>query len=73
MGRFRVVRGPGIIGMYPDLEAIKAALRGGRVDRYIIEEIAAAGEPLSSGYSCERWGTAFVWPNGTVELNQERP
>jgi hypothetical protein len=73
MGRYRVVRGPDILGTYPDLEAVEAALRGTRPGRYIVEEVAAAGELLPSGYSCERWGVALVRPDGTWEYEPEQP
>jgi hypothetical protein len=73
MGRYRVVRGPDVIGTFPDLEAVETGLRGARPGRYVIEEVAAAGGLLPSGYSAERWGVAMVWPDGSVELEPERP
>jgi hypothetical protein len=73
MGGFRVVRGQDIVGTYPDLEAIAVALRGARPGRYVIEEVAAAGQLLPSGYSAELWGVAQVMPDGTVEIEPDRP
>jgi hypothetical protein len=73
MGRYRVVRGPDIVGMFPDLEAIETGLRGEQPGRYVIEEVAAAGGLLPSGYSAELWGVAQVMPDGTVELEPDRP
>jgi hypothetical protein len=73
MGSFRVVRGIDIIGAFPDFEAIKTGLRGEQPGRYMIEEVAAAGGLLPSGYLAERWGVALVWPDGTVELKPDRP
>jgi hypothetical protein len=73
MGRYRVVRGSDIVGTFPDLEAVEMSLRRARPGKYIIEEVSAAGELLPSGYSCERWGSAFVRPGGVVELEPEKP
>jgi hypothetical protein len=73
MGRYRVIHGQDIIGMYPDFESLTAVLRGARPGRYVVEEVAAAGGLLPSGYSAELWGVALVWPDGTVEIEPDRP
>jgi hypothetical protein len=49
MGRYRVIRGSDIIGVYPSLEAVEMSLRRARPGKYIIEEVSAAGELLPSG------------------------
>jgi hypothetical protein len=73
MSHYRVVQGSGIIGTFPNLEAIVASLRGERSGRYLIEEVATAGQVLPSDHSCQKWGTALVMPDGSVELEPERP
>jgi hypothetical protein len=73
MGHYTVVRGSDIIGTFPDLEAVETGLRGARPGRYVVEEVAAAGGLLPSGYSAELWGVAQVMPDGTVEIEPDRP
>jgi hypothetical protein len=73
MSHYRVVQGSGIIGTFPNLEAIAAALRGERSGQYIIEEVTTAGQLLPSDHSCQKWGFALVKPDGSVELEPERP
>jgi hypothetical protein len=51
------------------VEAIEEAIRAGEPGRYHIDEIAA--DPLPSGHTSRRWGTAIKQPDGAVTLEPD--
>jgi hypothetical protein len=51
------------------VESVEGAIRAGGPGRYHVDEIAA--EPLSSGHTSRRWGTAIKRPDGAVTLDPD--
>ena len=51
------------------VEAVEGAIRAGGLGRYPVDEIAS--EPLPSGHTCRRWGTAIGRPDGEVILDPD--
>ena len=49
--------------------AVEGAIRAGGPGRYHIDEIAS--EPLPSGHTSRRWGTAIKRPDGAVTLDPD--
>ena len=52
-----------------DVEAVEGAIRNGESGRYHVDEISA--EPLQSGHTSRRWGTAIKRPDGAVTLDPD--
>jgi hypothetical protein len=48
------------------VEAVEEAIRAGGSGCYHVDEISA--EPLPSGHTSRRWGTAIKRPDGAVAL-----
>src|SRR5262249_24022653 len=51
------------------VEAVEGAIRAGGPGCYHVDEISA--EPLLSGYTSRRWGTAIKRPDGAVTLDPD--
>jgi hypothetical protein len=49
------------------VKAVEGAIRDGEPGRYHLHEISA--EPLPSGHTSRRWGTAIRQPDGVVILD----
>ena len=51
------------------VEAVEGAIRDGGPDRYHVDEISS--DPLPSGHTSQRWGTAIKRPDGAVTLDPD--
>src|SRR5438874_2558919 len=51
------------------VEAVEAAVRAGGPGCHHVDEISA--EPLPSGHTSRRWGTAIKRPDGVVNLDPD--
>jgi hypothetical protein len=51
------------------VEAVEGAIRAGGPGRYHVDPISA--EPLPSGHTSGRWGTAIKRPDGEVALDPD--
>jgi hypothetical protein len=51
------------------VEAIEGAIRAGEPGQYHVDQISA--DPLPSGHTSRRWGTATKHPDGTVVVEPD--
>jgi hypothetical protein len=51
------------------VEQLEPAVRTDESGRYHVDELSA--EPLPSGHTSRRWGTAIMHPDGSVELKPD--
>jgi hypothetical protein len=51
------------------LDAIEPSVRSGKPGRYHIDGVAS--DPLPSGHTSRRWGTAIKHPDGTVAVEPD--
>ena len=57
------------VGDAPDVEGLRRLVERRGPGRYHVDEIAA--DPLPSGHTSRRWGTAIKHPDGRVELDPD--
>jgi hypothetical protein len=67
----QIIMGDDIVASASGPEEVAAILKGAWPGRYVIEESSMAGQLLSSGYSCQRWGVAIRQADGSVDLEPE--
>ena len=68
---FRIIRDPNDYSLTASPEDIAHSLGDAQPGRFLVEEVAPAGELLPSGHSCRRWGTAVRHPDGQVTLDSD--
>jgi hypothetical protein len=51
------------------VEAVEGAIRAGGPGRYHVDQIST--EPLPSGHTSRRWGTAIKRPDGVVTIDPD--
>jgi hypothetical protein len=51
------------------VEAVEGAIRAGGPGRYHVDEISS--DPLPSGHTSRRWGTAIQRPDGAVTIEPD--
>ena len=51
------------------VEAVEGAIRDGERGRFHVDEISS--DPLPSGHTSRRWGTAIKRPDGAVTLDPD--
>jgi hypothetical protein len=68
---YRIIREPNDYATADSPDEIAQAIRHARPGRFVVEEVAPAGQLLPSGYSCRRWGTVIRHPDGQVTLDPD--
>jgi hypothetical protein len=67
----RIIREPVYYTTVANPDEIAQVLRRARPGRFIVEDVAPAGQLLASGHSCRRWGMAIRDADGKVMLDPD--